>query len=163
MMGTSNWISILAAIFLVRWIAFEALAERATRRGDEVLFRPSFGLRLLFGIALPGFIYAAGAVVLSEDSREAWWLSLIFVGFATLVVLVWPADIGVSTTGIYKRKWLGLYKKTIRWEDVDYATTDPSDNSVRVVAKSGFTIQHTRYHIDRQTFLATLKSRCRLV
>jgi hypothetical protein len=158
-----SWLSVLAAILLVRWIAFEAFAERAIRKGDEVVFRPPFGLRLLFGIALPGFIYAAGAVALSENSREDWWLSALFIGFAILTAFVWPADIGVSKSAIYERKWLGLWKKTVRWEDVDYATADPTDNSVEVVSKSGFKIRHTKYHVDRRDFLAQLKNRCRLL
>src|SRR5690242_11844818 len=158
-----SWLSVLAAILLVRWIAFEAFAERAIKKGDEVLFRPPFGLRLLFGIALPGFIYAAGAAALSQNSRDEWWLSAMFVCFAILIALVWPADIGVSKSRIYEQKWLGLWKKTVRWDDVDYATADPSDNSIEVVSKSGFKIKHTKYHVDREDFLTEIKTRCKVL
>lgn len=71
-----SWLFVLAAILLVRWIAFEAFAERAIRKGDEVLFRPPFGLRLLFGVALPGFTYAAGAVGVVTKLQRA----LVVVG-----------------------------------------------------------------------------------
>lgn len=158
-----SWLFVLAAILLVRWIAFESFAERAISKGDEVLFRPPFVLRLLFGFTLPGFNYAAGAVALSENSRQDWWLSAMFISFAILIAFVWPADIGVSKSAIYERKWLGLWKKTVRWEDVDYATSDPTDNSVEVVAKSGFKIRHTKYHVDRGDFLAELKNHCRIL
>src|SRR5262249_25876260 len=133
------------------------------KKGDEVLFRPPFGLRLLFGIAVPGFIYAAGAVAFTANSGEDWWLSAMFVSFAILTALMWPADIGLSKSAIYERKWLGLWKKAVRWEDVDYATADPTDNSVEVVSKSGFKIKHTKYHVDRQDFVAELRNRCRLI
>ena len=158
-----SWLFVLAAILLVRWIAVEASGERAVRTKDEVLFRPPFGLRLLFGIALPGLIYATGAVALSRDSQKDWWLSAMFMGFAILIAFVWPADIGVSKSVIYERKWLGLWKKTIRWEDVDYVAADPTDNSVEVVSKGGSKIRHTKYHVDRRRFLEELKTRCRVL
>ena len=158
-----SWLFVLAAILLVRWIAFEAFAERAIRKGDEVLFRPPFGLRLLFGVALPGFIYAAGAVASSRNFKEHWWLSGMFIGFAVLIAYAWPPDIGVSKSAIYEQKWLGLWKKRVQWENVDYATADPTDDSVEVVSKSGLKIKHTKYHVDRRGFLAEIKNRCRLL
>jgi hypothetical protein len=158
-----SWLFVLSAILLVRWIAFEAFAERAVRRGEEVLFRPPLGLRLLFGIAMPGLIYAAGAVALTRSSQHNWWLSGMFVGFAVLIAFEWPGDIGVSKSAIYEQKWLRLWKRAVRWEDVDYATADPTDNSVEVVSKYGFKIRHTKYHVGRSDFLAEIKNRCRLV
>lgn len=126
-----SWLYALAAILLVRWIPFEAFAERAIRRREAVLFRPPLGLRLLFGIAMPGLIYAAGAVALSRSSTRDWWLSGIFIGFAVLLAFEWPADIGVSRSAIYEQKWLGLWKRAIGWEDVDYATAIPRTTAWR--------------------------------
>ena len=87
----------------------------------------------------------------------------MFMGFAILIAFVWPADIGVSKSVIYERKWLGLWKKTIRWEDVDYVAADPTDNSVEVVSKGGSKIRHTKYHVDRRRFSEELKTRCRVL
>lgn len=163
MHADTSWLTVLAAILLVRWLGFEAVTERAVRKGNLLLFRAPTGLRLLFGFSLPGMVYAAGAVVLSQDSRRDWWLSIIFIGFATLIAYIWPADIGLSKSAIYEQKWLGLWKKTVPWEDVDYATADPADNSVEVVSKSGVSIRHTKYHVDRRDFLAEIRNRCRFL
>ena len=158
-----SWLFVIAAILLVRWLAFEAISERAAKNGDELLFRAPLGLRLLFGFALPGLVYAAGAVALSRGSRDEWWLSAIFIGFAILIAVVWPSDIRISNSAIDERKYLGLLKRSIRWEDVDYVVVDPADDSVEVVSKAGFTVKHTKYHVDRAEFLAKLKDHCRIL
>jgi hypothetical protein len=157
-----SWLSVLATILLVRWLALEAFTESAIKKGEELVYRPPFGIRFLFGTATPGFIYAAGAVLLSKGQRENWWLSGMFLGFALLIVCVWPADIGLSKSHIYARKWLGVWKRAFRWEDVDYATVDPSDDSVDVVSKGGLRIKHTRYHVDRRGFIREVTNRCKV-
>lgn len=146
-----SWLFVLAAILLVRWIAFEAFAERAIRKGDEALFRAPFGLRLLFGVALPGFIYAAGAVASSRNSNEHWWLSGMFIGFAVLIAYAGPPDIGVSKSAIYEQKWLGLWKERVQWENVDYATADPTDDSVNVALRRFWPAWHAEELLDRTT------------
>lgn len=153
--GTS-WLTLFAAIFLGRWLAAEAVTEQALRRRNLLIFRAPIGLRLLFGFCVPGMVYAAGAVAYSENSRNQWWLSAMFLGFAAWIAYFWPADIGVSKSGIYEQEWLGLWKKTIQWDDVTYATADGPENSVIVVSKSGYRIRHTKYHVDRMDFLHQL-------
>lgn len=163
MFADTSWLTILAAILLVRWLGFEAVTERATRRGDALVFRAPLGLRLLFGVSLPGMVYAAGAVALSENGRADWWLSAMFLFFASLIAFVWPPDISVSNEGISERKWLGLRKRIIHWNEVEYATANPSDDSLEVVSKSGFTIKHTKYHAGRADFAKEVKDRCGLL
>jgi hypothetical protein len=154
-----SWLYALAAILLVRWIPFEAFAERAIRRREAVLFRPPLGLRLLFGIAMPGLIYAAGAVALSRSSTRDWWLSGIFIGFAVLLAFEWPADIGVSRSAICS----GTMEKSNPMGGRGLRYRDPTDNSVAVVSKCGLKIRHTKYHVDRADFVAEIKNRCRLL
>jgi hypothetical protein len=40
------------------------------------------------------------------------------------------------------------------------AALNPADDSVWVVTKSGVTIKHTKYHVDRAGFTAQVKNYC---
>jgi len=66
--------------------------------------------------------------------------------------------VGVSKSEIYEKKWLGLRKKTFLWKDVASSAVAPDEDSVWVVAKSGATIKHTTYHIDRAGFISQMKT-----
>jgi hypothetical protein len=52
-------------------------------------------------------------------------------------------------------------QKTILWDDVASSAVAADENSVWVVAKSGTTIKHTKYHVDRAGFVAQIKTYCR--
>jgi hypothetical protein len=106
-------------------------------------------------------VYGAGAVALSHDFNRDWWVSALLFAMAIFCVSQWPADLGVSKAGIYEQNWLGLRKRTFRWEEIASATVDPSDDSVSIVSKSGVTIKHSKYHVDRDGFIAQVKTNCR--
>jgi hypothetical protein len=162
MVSGFHWLSLLAVILLIRWIAFEAVIEKGRKNGDEVLFRAPVGLRLLFGFALPGFVYAAGAVIFSKDYKDQWWLSAIFVSFAVLIAIVWPVDIRVSKAAIRKQTWSGFNNIVIPWKDVDYTINDPTDDSIEIVSKAGLKIKHTKYHVDKSGFLREIRKYIRV-
>jgi hypothetical protein len=157
-MRDPSWITILASLLLIRWLAVEALAERAIRRGAVLLFRAPLGLRLLFGFCIPGFVYGAASAA-AQNFRANWWLSATFLFFAVFTLAVWPADIGISASGVFEHKYLGLQKRAICWEDAAYAATDPGEKSVTVGSKAGLEIRHTKYHVDRFRFVEELRRR----
>ena len=156
-----SWLTILCALLAIHLFALEALAERAKRTGETTLYRAPLGLRILLGTAIIGMVYGAGAVALSKELRRDWWVSVLLLGLAIFCASLWPADLGVSKSEIYEKKWLGLRKKTFLWKDVASSAVAPGEDSVWVVAKSGTTIKHTKYHVDRARFIAQMKTYCR--
>jgi hypothetical protein len=153
-----SWLTILCALLAVHLFALEAMAERAKRTGGITLYRAPLGFRILLGAAIIGMVYGAGAVALSEDFKRDWWVSVLLFGLAVFCASQWPADLGISKSEIYEKKWLGLRKKTFLWQDVASSAVAPAENSVWVVAKSGATIKHTTYHVDRAGFISQMKT-----
>jgi len=157
----ASWLTILCALLALHLLAREALAERSKRTGETTLYRAPLGLRFLLGGAIIAMVYGAGAVALSKELRRDWWVSVLLLGLAIFCASQWPADLGLSKSGIYEKKWLGLRKKAFLWEDIASSAAAPDENSVWVVAKSGTTIKHTAYHVDRAGFITQIKTYCR--
>ena len=150
-------IAIVCALLAIHLFALEALAERAKRRGDVVLYRAPIGLRFFLGVAIVAMVYGAGVVALS--AKPDLWVSIPLVALAIFCASQWPADLEVSSSGISERKWLGLRKIIFAWQDVASAALVPSEDSVWVVSKSGATIKHTKYHVDRAGFITQMKTK----
>jgi hypothetical protein len=151
-------LTILCALLAAHLFALEALAERAKRTGGITLYRAPLGLRILLGAAIIGMVYGAGTVALSKNVRRDSWVAVLLLGLALFCASQWPADLGVSKSEIYEKKWLGLRKKTFLWKDVASSAVAPDEDSVWVVAKSGSTIKHTTYHLDRAGFISEMKT-----
>jgi hypothetical protein len=157
----ASWLTIVSALLAVHLFTLEALAERAKRTGVTTLYRAPLGLRILLGTTIIAMVYGAGAVALSKEPRREWWVSVLLLGLAIFCASQWPADLGVSKTGIYEKKWLGLRKREFLWEHIASSAVAPDEDSVWVVVKSGATIKHTKYHVDRAGFIAQIKTYCR--
>ena len=155
-----SWAVIVSVLLTVHLFALEALAERAKRTGKVTLYRAPIGLRLLLGAAIVAMAYGAAVLAISASLRQDWWVSALLLALAIFCASQWPPDLEVSNSGVSERKWLGLRVRTFQWQDVASATLDPTENSVWVVTKSGATIKHTMYHIDRAGFIAQLKTYC---
>jgi hypothetical protein len=156
-----SWLTVFCALLAARLFVLEALTEPAKRRGRTTLYRAALGLRILLGTAIIVMVYGAGSVALSKEFKRDWWVSVSLLGMATFCASQWPADLGVSKSGIYESKWLGLRKKAFLWEDIASSAVAPDEDSVWVVTRSGTTIKHTKYHVDRAGFIAQLKTHCR--
>ena len=155
-----SWLTIGCAVFAIHLLALEAKSERAKRRGDLTLYRGPVALRLLFGVGTIVMVYGAGTVALSQKARQDWWVSALLLGLAIFGASQWPADLGVSKSGIYEQKWFGLRKRNLQWQDIASAALNPVEDSVTVVSKGGTTIKHTKYHVDRVSFIAQMKAHC---
>jgi len=151
-------IAILCALLAVYVVAWEASAERAERKGAVALYRATIGFRVLIGAGIIAMLYGAGAVARSDNFRRDWWVSVLLFGMAMFCASQWPADLGVSESGIFEKKWFGIRKRMFQWQDVASAALDPAENSVCVVTKSGITIKHTMFHADRAGFIAQVKN-----
>src|SRR6266576_6927871 len=52
----------------------------------------------------------------------------LVAGLAIFCASPWPADLGVSKSEIYEKKWLGLRKKTFLWKDVASSAVAPDED-----------------------------------
>jgi hypothetical protein len=159
--GMTSLLTIVAVGLAVYWFAVEARAERAKRAGEITLYRAPLGLRMLLGLASLAMVYGAGSVALSSTARHDWWVSGLIFAMAMFCLSQWPANLGLSKAGIYEQKWFGLRRRTFRWEEIASATHTASDDCVSIVSNSGYTIKHSKYHVDRIGFIAEVKTHCR--
>jgi hypothetical protein len=157
----ASWVTILCVLLAIHLFALEALAERAKRTGATTLYRAPLGLRIVLGAAIISMVYGAGTVALSKEPGRDWWVCASLLGLAIFCASQWPADLGVSKSGICEKKWLGLHKKVFLWADIASSTVMPDEDSVWVVANSGAIIKHTKYHVDRAGFISQMKTHCR--
>jgi hypothetical protein len=155
-----SWLTILVSGIAVYWLANEARVERAKRDGEITLYRLGLGLRVLIVLAVPTMLYGAGAVAFSRNFSRDWWVSASLLALAVFFISQWPSDLGVSSVGIYEEKWFGLSKRTFRWEEIASAMANASEDSIWIVSKSGVTIKHSKYHVDRNGLIAQLKKYC---
>jgi hypothetical protein len=95
-------IAILCALLAVYVLVWEASAERAKRKGavTVTLYRATIGFRVLLGAGTLVMVYGAGAVDRSDNFRRDWWVSVLSFGLAVFCASQWPADLGVSESGI---------------------------------------------------------------
>jgi hypothetical protein len=156
--STSSWVTILVVIFVLRWVALEATFQNAKKKGVQHVFPAALSLRLLIVVAIPLFLYGS---VQSLRSADDWWVSIILLGFGVGAILFFPATIKVDSENIIKEPYIGFIVASIKWEDVDYSIPDHESNSIRVVSKSGKTIEHSKFHVDRDLFLQQVKMHTR--
>ena len=149
-------LSILAAILLLRFVSNEASYQRARRNGHELRFPVGVLLRIVFGIGIPMFLYAAYQTVLQARSTGEWWLPSIALTLVLLAILGDPGEIVVTSDGIECRRLLGLRRARVQWEKAG-ASHVPGLREVLVVGSDGTQITHTRYHVGQEEFLFELE------
>jgi hypothetical protein len=152
---TSSWILGLA-IFGIRFIATEATFERSSRRGEVNIYRPVIGLRLCFSMGLPIFLIGAVQIARQGNLREDWRFLAGFLALAFGMIVFWPSTIVVTRSGISASRWLGIKPVAFTWSEVEYASREP-DGNIRIVAKHGGSITHTKYHVDPIGFVAEIR------
>jgi len=147
---------LLAAVLLIRFVASEALYQKARQVGEEMRFPAGVILRGTLGFGLPMGIY--GVYKASANVRESgeWWLAVIFVVLVMLGVFSDPGEIRLTANGIRLLRLLGLRRKYIPWEGAT-ASYDPGRREVLVVGPDGRSIMHSQYHVGQDQFLHELK------
>jgi hypothetical protein len=152
-------IRIIAVIFVIRFLVVEASYGRSSRRGQAHIFRPVVGLRLLFGVTIPGLLFGASQLVGSGDRWDSLLGLVVGIGGAATLFVMWPGTIIVDRDSIRETKWFGLRKVRIPWSDAAFAGGD-IDNTVVVRSNKNCVIRHTQYHVDRVGFIDLLKQFC---
>jgi hypothetical protein len=117
------------------------------------------GMRILFSAGTVAMFYGAMVVAPSKDAARDWWVSTLLVGLGMFAVASWPAEIGVSDSASYIKKLFRSRKNKLRVERDRVRCLLSCEKSVGVVSKSGCTIRHTMYDIDRTGFISQLEAK----
>jgi len=76
MEGSMSWLTIAAALFVLRFVASEALFEKSSSKNGKLIFRPVLGIRIIFNVGIPGSLFVAIRIAQTEDMRHSWYLFL---------------------------------------------------------------------------------------
>ena len=136
----------------VHFVLREAGFERATVRRLKISFPPVYGLRAMFWLGVPGFLYAAYRVRLEMRSSFDWILPIIGVGFALMAFFSYPGTISLDEDGISIRRFHGFRARRLRWRDVASAVHSDSQKEIVLYGRDGEAITHTRLHVDQLRF-----------
>lgn len=144
----------VAVVLAVRFVVVEGLLERASRRGDALVFRPILIARSFLPLAIVA-LYGGIQVARTGD----WLVASIGFGMSVFMFLNSLGTIVVDKSFVRETRWLGLKKTQIAWADVVYAGGDLEDR-VTIRSRDDRVISHTAYHADRYGFIEALKKYC---
>jgi hypothetical protein len=147
---------IAAAIFLVRFIAAEAVYQRAQQRGAGLRFPAGLGLRLIFRLGGPFMLYAAYQVFSGATTNFDRGLPISIAVMGLGCLLAEPGPISTKATGLVQTSLLGLRRKRIDWGGAA-ARYVPGLREVLVIGTDGTTITHSQYHVGQMQFITQLK------
>ena len=144
------------ALFLVRFIASEAVFQRAKHAGAAVYFPVGIGLRILFRLGGPFLIFVAYKMTEQAASQFDWAMTLLVALMGIGCVLSEPGEIVATQGGLIQKSFLGLRKRMIPWKDAA-ASHPPGLREVLVVGSDGTSITHSQYHVGQSEFLCQLE------
>ena len=155
-----SWLTIGATLFILRSVASEALFEKSLSKNGELIFRPVLGIRIIFGLGIPGSLFAVVRFAQTENMRHNWLLFLFGLSIPIFAIAFTPGTITVDKLGVSEQKWFGLKKTSINWPNVAYVFSSPSERLFTIASEDGKQIKHTAYHVDREAFRESLKRYC---
>jgi hypothetical protein len=148
-------LTIVVSIGATHWFVLESMWSKAKLRAGYRVYGAPRGLRALYFLAVPLFVY--GAAVNYRDNPGERWVSGILLLFAFLCIYFFPATILLSREKLVSVRWLGARRTEMTWTDVNCVYTDPVQNSVIVQDKIQNRIVHTILNVDRDGFLEQIR------
>lgn len=154
MLGTSLMIGF--ALFLVRFIALEAVFQRAKRTAPAVRFPVGIGLRVLFRLGGPFLLFVSYKMAQEASGRFDYATAVLVAAMGVGCLLAEPGEIIATPDGLVQKSLLGLKRRTIGWQGA-VASHPAGLREVLVVGGDGTTITHSQYHVGQGEFLHELK------
>ncbi|MBY0504859.1 MAG: hypothetical protein K2X03_13180 [Bryobacteraceae bacterium] len=144
------------SLFLLRFIAAEAVFQRGKQTVDGYRFPVGIGLRLLFRAGGP-FMMFVGCKML-EQARNCFDESMAaLVALIGIVCVVGePGEIIVTKDGLIQQSIFGLRKTSIAWTGA-VVSFIPQLREVLIIGSDGTPITHSKYHVGQQQFLYQLE------
>jgi hypothetical protein len=144
------------SLFLIRFIAFEAVFQHSKRTGSLSYFPVGIGLRVTFRLGGPFLILVAYKMAQQSLSRFDQITAILVAAMGIGCLLGEPGEIVASPAGLIQKSLLGLNKRTIPWSGAT-ASHPRALRQVLVVGGDGTTITHSQYHVGQAEFLRELK------
>ena len=151
----SRVLPVACALLLVRFIAAEAVRQRALPTKDGLRFPPSIGVRVTLRVGGPLALYTAYKMCQLASSTFDCIAALAVALLGCGCVFGEPGQITVSQRGIVQSSVLGLVRKEIEWHNAA-ASASPGLGEVRVVGDDSLTITHSKYHAGQGEFISQL-------
>lgn len=144
------------SLFLVRFIAAEAIFQHGKQTVSGYRFPVGMGLRILFRAGGPLMIFV-GYKMLGQarngfDQAMAVVVALGGIG----CVLGEPGEILVTQDSLVQQSMLGLRKRSISWAGAVVSFV-PQLREVSIIGSDGTSITHSKYHVGQQQLLHELE------
>jgi hypothetical protein len=144
------------ALFLVRFIASEAVFQRAKRTALSVHFPVGIGLRILFRLGGPFLILVGYKMTQQAASHFDQATAVLVAAMGIGCLLGEPGEIVATPRGLVQKSLLGLWRRTIPWRAAS-ASHPRGLREVLVIGSDGTIITHTQYHVGQGEFLHELE------
>lgn len=153
---SSSAITIVISLGAIHWFIVESVWTKSKLKNGFRIYSAPKGLKALYFIALPMFVY--GAVVNWFENPSEKWVSVILLLIVVMAGYFFPSTILVSRERVVSIRWFGLKKVEMKSNDIDAIYSNPEDRSIIVQDKSQKRIVHTIFNIDREGFIAELRA-----
>jgi hypothetical protein len=157
--AVKHWLTLALIAFLVSLLVRTSFLQKPSKIADTTLLYGFNFIRLLFGLGGIMFFYGAGTVALSPTARSDWWVSVLLATFGVGCVAFWPRQVVTDPLGVTQSGIIGIGRRTIQWQDVDYATENPQSGGIEVVPKEGKKMVFSPLLIGSNEFLARISHR----
>jgi hypothetical protein len=155
-------IVIVAALVAVHFVFREAVFERAAFRKNKLSFPPVRGLRAIFWLGIPLFMFATYKVSTEIHSKADWLYPILYLGLACLVFFSYPGTICLRSDGITYRRYLGLVVKELKWSEVSSVVSSRVSRTITVYSRDGIAIVFTQFNVDPSRFETEVASHVRV-
>jgi hypothetical protein len=147
---------IIASLLMVRFIAMEAIYQRAKRAKSGLRFPVGIGLRIMLRVGGPFLVFVAYKTMEEGVPRVGVIIPIAIALLGAACVLGEPGEIATGPEGIKQKKFLGLQTRLIPWERAA-ARYVPGLQEVLVIGKNGIAVTHSQYHVGKQQFILELQ------
>ena len=137
MEGSMSWLTIAVTLFVLRFVASEALFEKSFSKNGKLIFRPVLGMRVIFNVGIPGSLFVATRIAQTEDMQHSWYLVLFCLSVSGFAITFAPGTITVDKLSISEQKWFGLKKTSIKWSNVAYVFSSPAERLFTIASEDG--------------------------
>lgn len=148
-------LTIVAALFLLRFVQREASYRRAKQDHGFLRFPVGIGLRGTLRVGGPFAVFIAARMAEEATNGFAWAVIIIIALSGLALVALEPGEIRMTPSGLTQTSWIGLSRRTIPWIGAG-ATYTAATREVLVVGSDGTQITHTPYHVGQSQLLFEL-------
>jgi hypothetical protein len=153
---TGGGISHGATAGVLGWLVHAAEKEAPRYSGGAIIYscsKATRGVLIVCCVAMLGFAFFA-----YRAPTAPLWVSLLFLGFASMTFLAWPRAITAGSDSLTQRNILGRQKQ-IPWRNLTALQFRQRDLATFARGSDGGKIVHSPFHVARAQFHAEVARR----